>query len=133
MNTPSSNPSANPYGNPSANPYGGSIETGGQINPQSQTKTIRRIDALSVGKMLGVLYAIIGLIAGVFLFLISVVGIAAGGTGGANMAAGIGGGALIMIMFPLLYGVGGFIGGIIMAALYNLCASFVGGIQFDLE
>jgi hypothetical protein len=34
--------------------------------------------------------------------------------------------------FPIFYGVMGFIGGVVMAAMYNLVASFTGGIKMEL-
>jgi hypothetical protein len=38
-----------------------------------------------------------------------------------------------IILFPLFYGILGFIGGLIMAGLYNLLAGFVGGIEVELQ
>lgn len=78
---------------------------------------------------MGALYAIVGLIFGGIFFLMSVLGVAAANAG----ATGIIGGVLMLFFFPVAYGVGGFIGGIMLAALYNLVATLVGGIEFDLE
>ena len=43
-----------------------------------------------------------------------------------------GGSILLIILFPILYAVMGFIGGIISAAIYNLIASWTGGIEFTV-
>ena len=37
------------------------------------------------------------------------------------------------ILMPVIYGVMGFIGGIIGAAVYNLVASWIGGIELEVE
>lgn len=38
-----------------------------------------------------------------------------------------------MIALPNFYGIMGFVGGIIMAAIYNFVAGIVGGLELDLE
>jgi len=38
-----------------------------------------------------------------------------------------------MLVMVMLYPLFGFIGGIILAALYNLAAKWVGGIRFTME
>lgn len=53
------------------------------------------------------------------------------GRGPAAAMLGIGVGAIIV--FPLLYGFLGFIAGIIGAALFNLVASMVGGVEIELS
>ncbi|QDV42761.1 hypothetical protein Enr13x_26110 [Stieleria neptunia] len=100
------------------------------ITPSRRTVTVKRLDVMSCGVMLGVLYAIIGLFVGGLVTLMALGGMAA--QGGDAMAGLIGGIGAIILM-PLFYGFGGFIGGVIGALLYNLCATFVGGIKFDLE
>lgn len=93
--------------------------------------TIKSIDVLSAGKMLGALYAILGVLIGAMFTLLALVGAAVGGGQGGPAAQGgavaliFGAGAVIIV--PLVYGVMGFIGGIITAALYNLIAMLVGG------
>jgi len=120
---------ANPYSNPSQQPAGSSM-----VRP-SQTMTLRRLDVFSVGKMLGVLYTIVGLFFGAIFAIVGLISAAAGGGAGAGdvVVSGVVGALFMVIMVPILYGIGGFIGGVIMAALYNLCANFVGGVRFDLE
>ncbi len=95
---------------------------------------IRRIDVVSFAKIEGALGAVIGLIVGVFAALI---GIAMGGF--ADMAGmefpgmGLFLGAAAIIFVPIVYGIAGFIGGLIVAALYNLVAGWIGGIKVELE
>jgi hypothetical protein len=47
------------------------------------------------------------------------------------MGAIVGVGAVVML--PLMYGVFGIIGGAIGAALYNLFANLVGGVELDIS
>ena len=91
---------------------------------------IKSVGVLSVGKMLGCLYAVFGLIVGAFVALLSIVGVAAAGDrdGAAGMLLGVG----MVVIAPLIYGVIGFILGIIMAAVYNLVAGIAGGIEINL-
>jgi len=38
-----------------------------------------------------------------------------------------------LITFPLMYGLIGFVGGLLVAFLYNLVAQRMGGLQLDVE
>jgi hypothetical protein len=79
---------------------------------------VKRIGVLSLGKMLSVLYGGIGLLGGLCVAVFFFVGgdIAQQQQAGVPTAiAGVAG----LILVPLFYGVAGFIGGIITAALYN--------------
>ena len=95
-------------------------------------KRIKRIAPLKTGIVLGVLYALMSLIMVPFM-MIAGVGIAA-----ASKQAGtplpfaflFGIGALFL---PILYGVIGFIFGVIAAAIYNLVAKWTGGIEVTVE
>lgn len=91
---------------------------------------VRRVSVLSVGKVLACLYALLGLIVGGLFSFLSLAGAAAGGgQGAAAIVFGVG----AAIIMPILYGLAGFIGGVITAALYNLAASLVGGIEIELS
>lgn len=83
---------------------------------------------MSVAKTLGVLYAILGLIAGAFISLFSMLGAAFGDSGSAFGALF---GVAAIILVPICYGFFGFIGGLIMAAVYNVVAGMTGGIEFE--
>jgi hypothetical protein len=94
---------------------------------------IRRVGVLSVGKVFGALYCVFGLLAGLVIALISVLGVAVANQqpGAAKLPPAILGVGAIVI-FPLIYGVAGFIVGLIGAAFYNVAAGIVGGIELDL-
>lgn len=111
------------------NPYGPTIA----VQPDPVTAGIRgfsikRIDVFSAGKMMGIMYALLGLIFSAFMVIAGVIG-AAGGAGAAEVGGMLGMG----IFMPIAYGIGGFLGGIIGAAIYNLVAGIAGGIRIDLE
>lgn len=93
---------------------------------------LRRVGPLSLAKLSGLLYTIIGFVVGCFFALISLIGGAVNQEfGGRGFGALFGVGAVIL--FPILYGVVGFVFSLIGAALYNLLAAWVGGIEVELE
>ncbi len=61
---------------------------------------------------------------------ISLLGAGIGGDGAGKV---LGMGLLSVIIFPIIYGIGGFIGGLISALIYNLVFKFSGGLELDLE
>ena len=95
--------------------------------------TITRVGPLSAAKVAGLLYVVIGLVAGAFVSLFALAGAAIGaGSGngdGATFGALFGVGAIILL--PIFYGFFGFVGTLIMAALFNVAAGMVGGIEVD--
>lgn len=83
---------------------------------------------------MGALYALMGLIFGAIFALMAMAGVAMHGPDGAPAevpGAIFGVGAIIL--FPIIYGIGGFIGRLIMGALYNLVAGMVSGIQLNFD
>ena len=90
---------------------------------------LKSVGVLSCAKLMGAMYAIMGLIFGAFMTLASLAGVAASKQGGDAGALAIGAGAIVI--FPILYGIGGFVGGLISAFVYNVVAGLVGGIEFD--
>ncbi len=98
------------------------------------TRRLTRIAPLPVGRIFGILYAALGLIFIPFFAIAGVMGAFAGASEGGGGAAGIVLGMIAMaVVIPIMYGVMGFVGGVICAALYNLIARWVGGIEFDVE
>ena len=98
--------------------------------------TLKRIGVLSCGKMMGALYALMGLIFGALFSLLSLMGVMAGmasqeGGDAAVFGALFGVGAIIIL--PIFYGVMGFVAGLLTSALYNLVARFAGGLELQLE
>ena len=99
---------------------------------------INKLGVLSVAKVQGAVMFVIGLIIGVIYGLaviaISLLGAGIGGKG--SLAVGGGGivmGIVMMILFPVMYGAIGFVGGAISALLYNVFARMVGGIEMEIE
>jgi hypothetical protein len=96
----------------------------------STKRRIKRIAPLQLGKMLCLLYGIMGLIFIPFFLLISAVSSQMPSEQRTGfMAMGIG----VAIAAPLLYAAMGFIFGLIGACIYNLVAKFVGGIEVEVE
>lgn len=88
----------------------------------------KQFDVMSVAKIQAVIMAIFGFIIGLFIAGISMLGGAAssftGSLPGATGVVGIG----AVIIFPIMYGIGGFISGAIGAIIYNFVAVKIGGI-----
>lgn len=97
---------------------------------------LKRIGVLSAGKISGLMYTLIGLLIGGLFSLLSLLGLAIGGTGSSgssDAAVGLIFGVGAVIILPVFYGVMGFVGGLISAALYNLLAGAVGGLELEIE
>jgi len=92
---------------------------------------LKRVGVLSVGKVLGGLYAVLGLFIGGIASLLAVLGASVGGRD--ELLPGLVGGVAAIILVPLFYGVLGFVFGIISAALYNVAAKLLGGIELEFE
>lgn len=101
--------------------------------------TIKRFGVFSVAKMYGLVTFVVGFIVGVIYGLILIVfgaAISALGPGRDATAGGVSTvvmGIIMMIAFPIMYGLLGFIGGAIGALIYNIMAGVVGGVKFELE
>lgn len=91
---------------------------------------VKSVGVLSAAKIMGMIYACIGLIFVPFFLLIGVMSSMAGQD--KLPFAGIFSVGFALVM-PVFYGVMGFIGGAIGALLYNLFARWVGGIELQLE
>jgi transmembrane protein DUF3566 len=101
-------------------------------------RRIKRIAPLQAGKMLGVLYGCMGLIFIPIFLLAGVAGAFAqhaqqNGASAAPAALAAGMMLAVGIFMPIFYAVFGFIFGIISAAIYNLVARWVGGIEVEVE
>lgn len=92
-------------------------------------KEITKMEVLSVGKVYALSMAFLGFIAGIFVALITTAfnTYERGGMLGPNL------GYASVILFPVFYAIIGFIAGIIGAAIYNLIARLVGGIEIELK
>lgn len=90
---------------------------------------IQALLAFAIGLMLGVIY-------GLFFMLFGAAMSALAPRGGDQAIGGLGSiviGLAMMIGFPIMTGIMGFIGGMINALIYNIAAGIVGGIKLDLE
>ncbi len=92
---------------------------------------IRRVGPMSCGKVGGILYAILGLIFGAGMSLVSWLHVAAGEAEGTGMPVLFG--VAAVLLFPILYGAMGFVGSLLMAALYNGVVRLVGGLTIEVE
>ena len=99
--------------------------------------TVKRVGPGSAFKIGLVMYAILGLLLGIFMAFISMVAGTLGSLGesaapGAKLLGfGMGFGAIII--FPIGYGVIGGIFAAIGAVIYNLVAGWVGGLEVDIS
>lgn len=95
------------------------------------TRYLKKIGVFSLGKILGAIYAVMGLIFGAIMTLLSFgTGSMMGNEGAAaGMAFGVGS----IIIFPIIYAIMGFIGGIITAVIFNAVAGFTGGLEIEVE
>jgi hypothetical protein len=99
---------------------------------------IKRISPMSAAKMQGAVCALMGLLFGAMFSLISMtIGSMASGLGGNNSGGAgmfgmmMGVGAIIFV--PIFYGIFGFIAGAIGAAIYNLVAGWMGGLEIETQ
>jgi hypothetical protein len=92
-------------------------------------RVIQSVGVFSVAKIMGLIQAMLGLILAPVFILTFVIGAAAG-----NRSAPIGGAVAIVIgaFMPVFYGFVGFVFGAVGAALYNLFAKWVGGIEVNV-
>jgi hypothetical protein len=96
---------------------------------------ITRVGPLSVAKIAGILYALIGLAIGAIFSLIGLAGMAGGLASESRDTALFGAlfGVGAIIAFPIFYGVLGFVMMLLMAALFNLAARLAGGVEVDVQ
>ena len=94
---------------------------------------VRRVGPLSLAKIMGALYVLIGLVIGGIISLISIVGGAFIPNDEAGGLAGVLFGAAAIVILPVFYGVLGFVTSLVGAAIYNAVASVVGGVEIDVQ
>ena len=93
---------------------------------------VKRVVPMSVAKVAAALYAILGLIFGGILSVISFAGQAFAPDAGEGGMIGMLFGAAAVVLFPIFYACLGFVMSLLMAALYNLVAGWVGGVEVDI-
>jgi hypothetical protein len=93
------------------------------------TYTIKQFGIISVGKF----FAVFGLVWGFFAGILLAAGLGGMGTVMDSQALGIGAGLFGLIFMVIIGGVVGFIGGAIVAVIYNIVLGAMGGVELDLE
>jgi hypothetical protein len=91
---------------------------------------IKHINVLSLGKILAVINAVLGLIQGLLVTIGSMMGV--------DMSQGqIPANSLVqqfaIVYFPVLYAVGGFVGGLLTAVIFNHAVKILGPLEVDIE
>ena len=95
---------------------------------------VKSFDVMSVAKISGLCYGVMGLIFIPFFLLISAVGsVASRQAGGPGAAFGAMFGFGVAVMMPVIYAIMGFIMGALGAFIYNLISKWIGGIEVELE
>jgi len=96
---------------------------------------LKRIGPLSLGKIMGILYGFLGIFIGIVFSGIGLIGYLIGQSIDssaepiASILFGIGG----LFILPLLYGLMGFLSGVVTAAIYNVIVKFIGGLELEFE
>jgi len=94
-------------------------------------KEVKKLDVMSVAVVTCIIYAVIGLILGIFFGLFASM-FSAFLHGNSPKFGIMGLGMVMIILYPLILGFFGFIGGALGAFIYNLVAKWVGGIKMEL-
>jgi ABC-type antimicrobial peptide transport system permease subunit len=120
---------SNPFAMPDSNTL--------PVMESRSTVRLKRVGVLSAGMISGVAGAVGGLLAGGILFLMSLtmIGVAQQGNinGGNPAAAAMGMGFGAIVFLPIVYGIFGFIGGVIYSFIYNILAGMTGGLQMEFS
>lgn len=99
---------------------------------------IKRIAPVSAAKVAGLIYALIGLPFALLVWIISLVGLSYSGLRLSpflpfSPTIVVEGGAVAVIILPILYGFFCFVMTLIGAWLYNIVAGFAGGVRVDVQ
>ncbi len=93
---------------------------------------VKKIDVISLARIVGIIYLVIGLIAGLIFACFGLLALVSGID---DMGVGLGEAGIMLLgvcFLPIFYGVIGFIAGAIIALIYNLVANRFGGVKFEL-
>lgn len=100
--------------------------------------TIKRVDPISCARIVGALYAVLGLLLGAMLSVFAIVVAVLPDTQGAlsanPMAALVGPvmAAAAIVVCPIVYGAMGCVFSLIAAWSYNFAASKIGGVRIEV-
>ena len=99
-------------------------------HPLVTKRRIKRFAPLQLGKMLAVLYGIMGLLFVPFFLIMSAVATQMPPEQRVGMMAfGVG----FALLMPVMYAAMGFVFGALGALIYNLVAKWIGGIEVEVE
>jgi hypothetical protein len=98
---------------------------------EERSMVIKRINVVKLAIFQACMGVAFGLLAALLFMLIGSSILSQ--MGGQAAAVGVAGGIAMLIFLPIMYGVAGFIFGAIAAALYNLIAGMIGGIEIETE
>src|SRR5947209_20334326 len=114
------------------------MEQDKQTGPRT-LRRITRIAPLQAGKMLGAVHACMGLLFLPLFLVLPAAALFAPQNTHTQAATGATAAAVSTMMFgfgiimPIIYGVMGFVFGVVMAAAYNLFARWLGGFEVEVE
>lgn len=98
-----------------------------------QKVAVSKIDVFSLGKVVGLIYALFGILIGAIITIFSLLGALAlqglGFSGVMSLFFGVGS----VIVIPIFYGIIGFIIGALAAFFYNITAGWIGGIELEVD
>lgn len=94
---------------------------------------VTRIGAWSMGRIYGAISAAFGLLIGLVFAAVSIAGSSLRATD--DIPAGFGAlfGIGAVVLMPVCYGLLGLLAGALTAALYNLFAGMVGGVELEMK
>jgi hypothetical protein len=103
-------------------------------------RRLKRIGPLKFGMVIGIVYALISLVFIPF-FLVGILAgmfipsphLQQGTTPQLQTAISLGVGLFFCVLAPILYGGLGFLFGALIAWVYNVVATWTGGIEFEVE
>lgn len=90
---------------------------------------IKHFGVISVAKF----FAVFGLVWGFLMGIPLAAGLGGMASVMDTQALGVGAGLVGLVLMVIIGGVGGFIGGAIVAIVYNLVLGATGGVEMDLE
>ncbi len=97
------------------------------------TKRLKRVAPIKFGLVMGILYGLISLVMVPFFMLMVVISALVPNQEASTRGIGLVLGLIFTIFIPVLYAIVGGLMGMLGAWLYNVVASWIGGIEFEVE
>ncbi len=99
---------------------------------------LKKIGIISLARIAAIIYAFLGFVIGIFVAFVVSIGSIAGSrfselSNGPSPLIGLVFGIGSIVIFPIIYGLLGFLMGLIVSALYNWIVGFTGGIELEME